>query len=384
MERVLFVDDEEHILSAFRREFRKDYEIETATGAEDGLRTIAARGPFSVIVSDFRMPKVDGNRFLAATKKLTPDSVRVMLTGHADLGTAVQAINEGSIFRFLTKPCPHETLANVLAAAVHQYRLVVGEKDLLENTLKNAIKVMSELSGLVNPEAFGRSSRISSRVCELAEQLQLSDLWQLETAALLSQIGCVIFPHDLLTKCYMNDRLGQEELELFNMHPEVGSGLISNIPRMEEVARIVKYQEKHFDGTGFPVDAASGSTIPLGERILKVALDADVLDRAGTSAEAMLETLKARHGWYDPQVIAALEAAMGVQTRVETRSITLKDLSVGMVLDEDLWSESGFIVIAKGQEVSLPWFSVSGVCINTPIREPFRVVVQAAKAPNSL
>jgi response regulator RpfG family c-di-GMP phosphodiesterase len=380
MERILFVDDEEFILSAFQREFRKDYEIATATGAEEGLRTLAARGPFSVIVSDFRMPNADGNRFLAAAKKIAPDSVRVMLTGHADLSMAVRAINEGSVFRFLTKPCPHETLGKVLAAAVQQYRLVAGEKDLLENTLKGTVKVLSELSGLVNPEAFGRSSRIRKRVRQLTEQLQVSNPWQLETAALLSQIGCVIFPHDLLTKCYMNEPLSEEELQLFNMHPEVGSGLIASIPRMDEVARIVRYQEKHFDGTGFPVDTTSGSEIPLGARILKVALDADVLETAATSGEEVLEILKGRHGWYDFEVLTALETLVAVKTPVETRSVTLKDLDVGMVLDEDLWSESGLVVIAKGQEVSFAMvLRLRQFARTSPVRQPFRVVCPSTK-----
>jgi response regulator RpfG family c-di-GMP phosphodiesterase len=378
MEKVLFVDDEENILSAFRRDFRREYEVETATGPEDGLRVMAGKGPFSVIISDFRMPKVDGNRFLAAAKKMAPDSVRIMLTGQADLTMAIQAINEGNIFRFLTKPCPRETLSRILTAAVQQHRLAVGEKDLLKNTLRATVKVLSEISGLVNPEAFGRSSRIRDRVRELAEELEIPDLWQLETAALLSQIGCVIFPHDLLKKSYANERLTQEETEIFNAHPEIGAGLIANIPRMEEITRIVRYQEKHFDGTGYPLGEVAGDAIPLGARILKVALDVDVLEATGTPAPRIPEILGERLGWYDSQILAALDVILNAEKPVESRMITLKELDVGMVLDEDLWSESGLVVIAKGQEVSLALkIRLRQFDRTSSIRQPFRVVMRS-------
>ncbi len=375
MDKVLFVDDEENILSAFQREFRKEFEIETAKDPEDGLRTVAARGPFAVIVSDFRMPKADGNRFLAAVKKIAPDSVRVMLTGYADVSMAIQAVNEGSVFRFLTKPCPSDTLGKVLTAAAQQYRLLTAERDLLENTLRGCIKVLTELLALVNPEAFGRSSRIRNRVRSIAEQMKLANLWQLEAAALLSQIGCVIFPAAVQKKSYTNERLTQEESRLFNMHPEVGSGLVENIPRMEEIAEIIKYQEKHFDGGGFPLEARKEDAIPIGARILKVALDLDVLEAAGTIAKGALQMLKERSGWYDPQIIAALEATLlGAKPKIETRFIGLKDLAVGMVMGEDLRSDNNLVLIAQGQEVNLAMLvRLKQFARTSSVKEPIRV-----------
>ena len=377
MDKILFVDDEENILSAFRREFRKEFDVETAKDPEDGLRTVATRGPFAVIVSDFRMPKADGNRFLSAVKKIAPDSVRVLLTGHADVNMAMQAVNEGSVFRFLTKPCPTDTLGKVLTAAAQQYRLVTAERDLLENTLRACVKVLTELLALVNPEAFGRSSRIRNRVRSIAEQMKLANLWQLETAALLSQIGCVIFPAEVQKKSYTNEQLTQEESRLFNMHPEVGSSLIVNIPRMEEIAEIVKYQGKHFDGTGFPLEARKENAIPIGARILKVALDLDVLEASGMSVKEALQMLKGRNGWYDPQVLASLETTLqGAKPKIEIRSIELRKLAVGMVMGEDLRSDNDLVLIAQGQEVNpailvrLRQFARTSF-----IKEPFRVLI---------
>jgi response regulator RpfG family c-di-GMP phosphodiesterase len=377
MDKILFVDDDQNILSAFQREFRKEFQVDTAADPEEGLKTVAARGPFAVIVSDFRMPKADGNRFLSAVKKIAPDSVRVLLTGHADVNTAIHAVNEGSVFRFLTKPCPSDTLGKVLAAAVQQYRLVTAERDLLENTLRACVKVLAELLGLVNPEAFGRSSRIRSRVRSIAEQMKLANLWQLETAALLSQIGCVIFPAGVQKKSYTNEQLTREESRLFNMHPEVGSGLIENIPRMEEIAQMIKYQGKHFNGGGSPLEHRNGNDIPMGARVLKVALDLDVLEAAGMSTKEALQTLRARNGWYDPQILAALETTLqDAKPKIEVRFLGLNELVEGMILGEDLRSDDDLVLIAQGQEVNRAMLvRLRQFGRTSSIKEPFRVLV---------
>ena len=158
-EKILCVDDEPNVLQACRRQLRKRFHIETADGGEQALQAIAGQDPYAVIVSDMRMPGMDGIQFLARAKELTPNSVRIMLTGNSDQQTAIEAVNEGNIFRFLTKPCPAESLAKAIAAGVEQYRLVTAEKELLEKTLRGSIKVLTEVLSLVNPTAFGRAAR---------------------------------------------------------------------------------------------------------------------------------------------------------------------------------------------------------------------------------
>jgi response regulator RpfG family c-di-GMP phosphodiesterase len=298
-----------------------------------------------------------------------------MLTGYADIDMAMRAINDGSVFRLLTKPCAADTLSNMLTAAVQQYRLVTAEKELLENTLRSSIKVLTELLGLVNPQAFGRTSRIKNYVRKIAEQMELPNVWQLETAALLSQIGCVIFPESLLKNLYNSQQLSEEESQLYKMHPGIGSSLIAGIPRMEEITEIIKYQEKHFDGTGYPRDSLSGGKIPIGARILKIALDFDVLEAAGIPAREALKSLKLREGYYDPQILAAIEPALCVEgEEAKSRLTVLRDLKVDMVLDEDVLSETGLVLIAKGQEVSLPMLlRLQQFAKASKIREPFRV-----------
>lgn len=120
--RVLFVDDDANILEAYKRQLRKHFNIETARGSDSGLRAVENNGDYAVIVSDLRMPGMDGNQFLSRVKEISPESVRIMLTGYADLHNAIKAINHGNIFRLLTKPCAKKDLIDVLNIGVEQFK----------------------------------------------------------------------------------------------------------------------------------------------------------------------------------------------------------------------------------------------------------------------
>ena len=150
---VLFVDDEPAILDTYQRLLHRDFEIEIAVGGPLALRMLELRGPYAVIVSDSRMPDMSGIELLGRVRTIAPDTVRMMLTGYADVETAIDAVNEGSVFRFLTKPAK-ETLTKAVAAGLAQYRLIVAEKELLERTLSGTIKVLTEVLSLVNPAAL--------------------------------------------------------------------------------------------------------------------------------------------------------------------------------------------------------------------------------------
>ena len=222
--KVLFVDDEANVLDAIRRKLRKKFKISTALSGAEALKLIRQKGPFTVLVSDMRMPEMNGVQLLSKVKDIAPDTVRMMLTGNADQETAIQAVNEGSIFRFFTKPCPPELLENGIAGAIEQYRLVTAEKELLNKTLNGSIKVLTEILSLVNPAAFSRSYRIRNYVREIALKLQLPNLWQFQIAALLSQIGCVTLPGDTVEKMYKGIRLEKDEEIMYRSHPEAGPG----------------------------------------------------------------------------------------------------------------------------------------------------------------
>lgn len=182
-EKILMVDDDFNILSGYLRSLHGEFQLETAPGGNEGVQCILQKGPYAVVVSDMRMPGMDGIQFLARVKTMSPDTVRVMLTGVGEIEAAVQAVNEGNIFRFLSKPCDKELMAKTLTAALVQHRMIIAEKELLERTLHGSIQVLTEVLSLINPAAFGRAMRARRYIHHLAEALKLENAWQYEIAA---------------------------------------------------------------------------------------------------------------------------------------------------------------------------------------------------------
>ncbi len=352
MPRVLFVDDDPSVLQAFRRQFRKSFQVETAPNGTEALEIIDTRGPFAVIVSDMRMPGMNGIEFLNLAREWAPQSVRIMLTGNADQQTAIHAVNEGSIFRFLCKPCPPEQMLAALQAGVRQYELVTAEKELLEKTLSGSVKVLTEVLALTNPLAFGHAARVHRLVKRLCARIKVEPAWHALVAAMLSQIGCVTVPQRTLEKVYRGERLTAEEREMLDAHPATGRDLVANIPRLEPVARIIAYQRKGFDGSGVPIDGVAGEEIPLGARVLRVALDYDTLRWSGLDDVDAFVELRAHAGRYDPQVLAALEAVIGFEETLEVREVALEQLEEGMTLARDITTSTGALLVSKGQEVT--------------------------------
>jgi response regulator RpfG family c-di-GMP phosphodiesterase len=374
--RILCVDDDPNILAAYKRQLRKEFELDTAVGPELGLRMVREQGPFAVVVSDLQMPGMNGVEFLAQVRTQEPDTVRMLLTGNAELQAAIDAINQGQIFRFLTKPCTPEVLANALNAGLAQHHLITAERELLEHTLSGSIRVLCEVLALVNPEAFGRSSRITRYVEAIASHLHVSELWSIKTAAMLSQIGCVILPESILRKVYQGEVLTAEESQLFSQHPFVAYDLLAKIPRMQRVAEIIKFQDKYYDGYGVEGDTKQGNTIPMEARILKVALDFDALESSGKSKTEAFHDMTQRKGWYDPVVIDAMKIAFAKEIKCEIRTAVVADLREGMILAEDVQSSQHVLLASKGQLVTSSMIRrLQNFTTSVGVREPFTVLL---------
>ncbi|MCZ7585448.1 MAG: response regulator [Deltaproteobacteria bacterium] len=192
-ERILLVDDEPNVLAGYERRLRREFSAVTAVGGAAGLSALAQQGPFAVVVADMRMPGLDGVQFLIRVREMAPDSVRVMLTGHADAETVINAINEGSVFRFLTKPCPAETLSKTLWDAIGQYRLVRAERELLDSTLNGVVEVLTDVMRVADPEARGRFP-LRRDIEVVCRALGLTRDWDIKLASLLMDIGMATIP----------------------------------------------------------------------------------------------------------------------------------------------------------------------------------------------
>ncbi len=375
-DRILLVDDEQNLLDSLKRQLRRKFTVETALGPRNGLAAITENETYAVVMSDLRMPEMDGIQFLCRVRETCPDTVRIILTGNADVESAIQAVNEGNVFRFLRKPCAPETLVGVLQQGVEQFRLITAEKELLEKTLKGCIKMLTDLLSMVSPEAFGRSARIKRYACDIAAQLGLNDPWKIETAAMLSQIGCVALPEQILKKVHQNRGLSEDELAVYASHPKIASELLSHIPRMKGVAEAILHQSRSYDEVRDHPREGPSDELPLEARILRVALDFDELESRGILKGKALKILRARNGNYDPAVLDALERALGVEARYVIRNLALKDLRAHMILADDITTLKGRLLVTRGQEVSpLLIERLKNFAVNSEINEPIRVFV---------
>lgn len=352
-EKILFVDDEPNVLASIKRQFRKRFDLQVADSGDCALQILREEGPFAVIVSDMRMPGMSGVELLSRVKELYPDMVRIMLTGNADQQTAMEAVNTGHIFRFLTKPCPPATFITALALALRQYRLIVSEKELLQQTLKGSIAVLAELLSIANPLAFSSGARIKGTVVSVAEQMHLPNVWQYEIAAMISQIGCVTLPGDILQKVYAAEKLDQEEEEMFSQHPHIGAKYLEQIPRLENVARIIALQQLRFDEYSEEIAADNFEEVLVGAQILKAALAFDLLLFYGEPRNEAIAILQRQKGMYNPLVLEKL-AHISVDNRSSIVSLGVPQIAPGMIAIDDVKARNGVLVIPKGQIITSP------------------------------
>jgi response regulator RpfG family c-di-GMP phosphodiesterase len=349
--RVLLVDDEPMVLDGLVLHLRRKYDVVVATSGRDGLAAME-KEPFAVVVSDMRMPGMDGAEFLSLARASAPETVRVLLTGHADFEVALAAVNHGQIFRFLTKPCPVDIVLSTVAAGAEQNRLVNAERVLLSQTLAGSVKALTDLLALANPIAFGRAGRLRRTVGKLCDRLGVADRWHIDVAAQLSQIGCISLPPALAEKLYYGQPLAPAEQELAQKVPELADQLLGNIPRLEPVREILGALRRRWDGADDPYSSVRGEAIPLGARMLRIAMDLDDMEASGLSSAQAMAAMQDRAGTYDPRLLEAVAADVGDDGSCEVRELPVPALKPGMVLMTDVWSRTGVLLVARGYTVS--------------------------------
>ena len=389
--KILLVDDDPNILTAYVRVLHAQFQLTTAIGGAEGLKKLEDQGPYAVVVSDLRMPGMDGIEFLSHSKEKSPDTVRMLLTGNVDIKAAIEAVNKGCVFRFLSKPCLPSDFSAALHSGIDQYRLITAERELLQNTLNGGIRVLTEILSIVDPESFGRGNTLRDLISTLAHTMGITDSWEIELAAMLAQIGHVTIPPATLAKEKAGQALSEMEKEIISHSPQTGHKLLANIPRLKSVADTVLYQKKLYDGSGFPKNLVAGSEIPIGARLLKVLMDMTEPEFRDLPRSNALQEMKKREGWYDPAVLNAafLCFASGIeQTGIVERTEVLmpvKDLRVGQILLSDVVASNGTLLIRAGNWISETILErVSNFAKINGVREPIHVEILHQPASNDL
>ncbi|MBP9838456.1 MAG: response regulator [Proteobacteria bacterium] len=350
--RVLLVDDTKFELEVIKKQLGGEFNIVTAVGAEEALRVIDSKGPFAVVCSDMSMPGVSGLEFLNKVKEISPESVRLMLTGNSDQDVAVKVVNENNIFRFLCKPCSTADLKKAFSDAISQYSLVVAEKELLQNTLKGSIKVLMDILSNFDPESFNHAARWKDPVEHLCGDFNIANSWEVELAAMLYNIGFTALPTSLAAKYRAGLELNAEELSVVESLPRLSKNILKNIPRLINVSEIVYYQNKNFDGTGFPHNSAHGEDIPWGARLIKIFKDLEERESCGQSREAAISEMLKSPAHYDQTIFAKLieyfenkGEVCGVLNKLFSRPEELRE---GQKILTDIITLDGVVLVAAG------------------------------------
>lgn len=393
---LLFVDDEANILSALRRLFRlHGYKIHTADGGAQGLELLE-REPVDLVISDMRMPNMDGAQFLEQVRRKWPDTVRILLTGYADVSSTIAAINKGEIYRYVAKPWNDDDIvllvkqalelknlereknrlealtqrqneelkelnANLEAKVLERTQEVCQTMSFLELAHKKlkesfitSLKVFSNLIELRERSLAGHSRRVADLARTLAKRLNLSDseVNDVFAAALLHDIGKIGLPDKVLLKPFVV--LVGEERDLVLRHPVTGQAALMGLEQLHGAAKLIRAHHERWDGMGYP-DGLSGTGIPVGARILALANDYDavqigtLLSKRLTQSDAVAYIVEGRGKRYDPQVVDVFAPMMGRQANVAIAEMGIKSpqLKVGMTLSRDLVSHEGIMLLAR-------------------------------------
>lgn len=344
--RILCVDDEPHVLSGLRQVLFRSFDITAAAGGEAALALIDRGEQFEVVVSDMRMPQMNGATFLAEMRKRRPDITRLLLTGHSDIEAAIAAVNRGGVFRFLSKPCPPDELTAALNDAIAQHRLVTSEKVLLEQTLVGSVRALSEVLALVHPEVFGSTMRQHARVRAVAERLRVPEPWQVEVASMLSAVGYVILPPDVAQKVKQGAALAPSEQDMAAQVPGVVERVLSHIPRLESVRSLLKWQDD--------LRSASAQTeqAPLAARVLHGVVEIGTAEQRGGDVVSAIRALRST-GLHPAELLDALSSVCQPKAP-EIRALPLSEIRSGMILAADVMSKTGLLLMAHGQLVTEP------------------------------
>jgi response regulator RpfG family c-di-GMP phosphodiesterase len=310
---LLLVDDEVSVTKALKRTFRKEpYEIHVASSGQEGLKTLKeAQKPFSLIISDQRMPKMTGAQFFEEAKNIFPQAIRILLTAYSDIDAIVDAVNRGEIHRYLNKPWNDDDLLLQVRQSLEQYELVAENRRLLaltkkqnkelnelnknleekvaerskeiveknkklsrlnnelKSSLYNTVRAFASLVEMHNPLLAGHGRRVSAMSRELAQLLELpeDEITRIEIAALLHDIGKLGFPQKLLK--YEENKWSPEEAAVFRDHPKKGHATVQFIDKLNDVGLLIRNHHEQYDGKGYP-DQLAEEEVPLGARIIAI------------------------------------------------------------------------------------------------------------------
>jgi response regulator RpfG family c-di-GMP phosphodiesterase len=330
----------------------------------------AARNPPDLILLDINMPEMDGFevcRRLKADDKLAGIPV-LFLSALSETQDKVNAFRTGGV-DYITKPFQLEEVRARVETHLELHRARQRERDLLERTLNGSVKALSDLAHLTSPTLTERSGALRSMVVHMAAQMRLPDAWQYELAATLCLIGCITLPTDAFEHAYAGSNPSAEEEKMYRSHPEVGCQLLSRIPRLENVAEMIRLQQVE------TAHWASNDVAERGARMLKTAQELDRRTLRGVAFQTACDQLRAASAKYPTAFLDALKDYSPSRVHFEVKRLEAHQLMPGMILEDDVVTEEGSLtVISKGTTLTVTLIErVRNFSRTRGIREPIQV-----------
>jgi response regulator RpfG family c-di-GMP phosphodiesterase len=301
MTRILCVDDDTNVLESLRDSLRRRFDVVPCTNGFEALKMLVAES-FPVVVSDMRMPLIDGARFLKLAREHAPDTVRILLTGQSTLDDAVATVNDGQIFRFLLKPCETSDLIAAIDAAIAHHGELASRRPGAVDLAGGVVRAMTAMAAAVDPTAAERGERIRRNAVDLAKALKLTYGDQIGRACELSQLGAIALPRDTLAQLASDRPLNAEQGAELERLPESAASFLEGIPSLASERALIG----HLAQPLVPTKPGTVGT-PLSARIARVALDYDVLQLQRVPDDQRLYTMRERTGRYDAAVIDKFE-----------------------------------------------------------------------------
>ena len=256
------------------------FEVETYDSATGFLQSID-RGRPGCVVADVRMPGMDGATLLTTARDVAPDAVRILLTGHADAPSAMAAVNQGEVYRFLAKPCPPTALAEAVRTAVEHHHHLLAERELLERTLNGSIQLVIQVLEMANPVLFGRASQIRRMSAGVAQVLGVRERWPIELAAMFSRLAWISLPPETAERLDRGLVNSDSEQEMIDRLPQVADQLLSHVPRLGVVREILRVCDRVVGEPKRQPGNSEAELVITGSRILRAVLDFDTLQPHG-------------------------------------------------------------------------------------------------------
>ncbi len=291
--KVLIVDDEADNLALMYRTLRGKFEITKAQNAIEALE-ILKQEQFDCILSDHKMPIMDGVEFLKRVYEIQPKSMRLLVTAYSDVKILIDAINYAKIYRYIKKPYNPDELLIIVEAALETYQLKIDNEKLIDDLKElfaGTVKAIIEALDAKDSFTLGRSKRVAFYALKIVNHLALpaTEASQIELAGLLHDIGMIGVAEDILNK---TQKLTPEEFEKIKMHVQYSVKILEDIKQLRKITEIIKYHHEHYDGNGYPY-GLKGEEIPLGSRIIAIAdaYDSMISNRAYRKSLSVQEAL---------------------------------------------------------------------------------------------